>query len=148
MRFSPLVVTGLGPRALTACGSQESPDAALALSISAPAEMPFHGPHGPGTEPIYVTFSRRVVVTVSAGTESRISLVRTRLSERASGEALTAESDPTATPGGGEKLELVQRASGTYPSSLYPGDWMGVTTLDVSHGSGRVETLSASFVFH
>jgi hypothetical protein len=146
MRCSSVVVTGLVV-ALAACGSQREPDLTLAVTIHSPVEMPFHGPGGPGSEPMYIGFSWTVVVAASGDAESRIGTVRTRLTERTSGSVLTAEGGPAGTLRGGEKVEVAQQTSGLFPSVLYPGDWTGVTTVEVSHGSGRSETLTASFTF-
>ena len=96
---------------------------------------------------MYISFTWTVVVAASGGADSRIGAVRTQLTERTSGTVLTAERDPARSLRGSEKLELTQQASGTFPSSLYPGDWLGVTTVEVAHGSGRLETLSTSFRF-
>lgn len=129
------------------CGSQEEPDALVGLEIRSPVEMPFHGPHGPGTEPMYIGFSWTVVVSAAGGPESRIGMVVTQVTERTSGTVLTTEDGPVGTLSSGGRLEVKQGASGFFASSLYPGDWTGVTTVEVSHASGRSETLTASFAF-
>jgi hypothetical protein len=133
--------------AAAGCGSQEAAEAPVGLAISSPFEFPFHGPHGPGTDPIYIGFSWTVVVSAGAGPESRIGMVVTRVTERTSGAALTTEDGPLGTLSGGGRLEVEQETSGFFPSSLYPGDWTAVTTVEVTHASGRSETVSTSFRF-
>ena len=133
--------------AAAGCGSQEEADALVALAISSPVEMPFHGPIGPGTEPVYIGFTWTVVVSAAGSPESHIGMVVTRVTERTSGTVLTAEDGPVGTLSSGGRLEVKQGASGFFASSLYPGDWTGVTTVEVSHASGRSETLTVSFAF-
>jgi hypothetical protein len=88
-----------------------------------------------------------VVVAASEGADSMVGPVRTRLTERASGSVLTAEGGSVGNLRAGAEVELSQQASGTFPSALYPGDWRGVTTVEVSHRSGGRETISTSFAF-
>ena len=130
-----------------ACGSGEQADGSIRLMIRAPVQMPFHGPGGPGTEPMYIAFNWTVAVAAAEGADSVVGRVRTRLTERASGAVLTADGDAVGSLGAGAEVELRQQASGPFPSSLYPGDWLGVTTVEVSHRSGRLETVSTSFTF-
>jgi hypothetical protein len=145
-RWPLLIVTGMS-LAMGGCGSQEEPDASVAVAISATTEMPFHGPGGPGTEPSYLSLRWTVVVTAAEGAESDIGIVRTRVTERASGIVLTAEGGPLGLLPGRGRLELPQQVSGMFASSLYPGDWTGITTVEVRHASGRSETLTGSFAF-
>lgn len=133
--------------AVAGCGSQEDAEALVGVAISSPVEMPFHGPSGPGTEPMYIGFSWTVVVSAAGGRESQIGMVVTRVTERTSGTVLTAEDGPLGTLSSGGRLEARQGASGFFSSSLYPGDWTGVTTVEVLHATGRSETLTTSFAF-
>lgn len=133
--------------AAAGCGSQEETEAPVALAISSPFEFPFHGPNGPGTEPIYIGFTWTVVVSAGGGPESRIGMVVTRLTERTSGAVLTTEDGPLGTLSGGGRLDVEQETSGFFSFSHYPGDWTAVTTVEVSHATGRSETLTASFAF-
>jgi hypothetical protein len=133
---------------LLTCGRAVVPDAVIAVQVVSPTTMPFHGPSGPGTEPISITFRWTVVITASAGTTSRVAVVRTELTERHSGKVLALTTFPASDslPGGGE-LQLAEATSGFFQSSLYPGDWAGVTTAQVAHASGAAETVTASFSF-
>ncbi len=146
MRKPPLLLMGLC-LAATGCGSQEEAEAPLGLAIKSPFEFPFHGPNGPGTEPIYIGFSWTVVVSAGGGPESRIGMVVTKLTERTSGAVLTTEDGPLGTLSSGGSLEAKQETFGFFSSSLYPGDWTAITTVEVSYASGRSETLTASFAF-
>lgn len=145
MRRRLLAVIGLG-LGLAGCGSQEVADAPVAVAIRSPAEMPFHGPMGPGTEPISIDLRWTVVITATGG-ECQVGAVRTQLTERTSGTVRTTEGGPLGHLSGLGTLELPQRVSGLFPSSHYPGEWTGVTTVEVLHASGRSETLSVAFTF-
>jgi len=127
------------------CGSEDEP--VVSVAISSPVEMPFHGPGGPGTEPMYIGFTWTVVVSATGGPESYIGMVRTQVTEKTSGTVLTDEDGPLGTLSGGGRLEAKQGASGFFSSSLYPGAWTAVTTVEVTHAGGRSETLSTSFAF-
>jgi hypothetical protein len=147
LRWSLQVVAVGLAGTLMACGSGGQSDAIVGVTVQAPMEMPFHGPGGPGTEPMYISFDWTVVISASEGSDGQIGTVRTLLTERVSGGVLVAEASPMASLRGGEKVELKQQASGTFPSALYPGDWTGVTSVEVTHISGRQETVSTSFRF-
>jgi len=133
---------------LLACGPAVAPDAVIAVRVVSPTIMPFHGPSGPGTEPIFIAFRWTVVITASPGTTSRVAVVRTELTERHSGTVMALTTFPASDSlAGGGELQLAEATSGVFPSSLYPGDWAGVTTAQVSHASGAAETVTASFSF-
>ncbi len=152
VRWPLLVLTAMG-LAWAGCGGGRpdagvKPDAVVRVAVTSPTEMPFHGPGGPGTEPMYIGFTWTVAVTASEGADSQVGTVRTRLVESASGTVLPAEGGPLGTLAGGSTLELAQGASGFFPSSLYSsGKWSGTTTVEVIHGGGRSETLTATFSF-
>jgi hypothetical protein len=146
MRFWSVVAMSAGLM-VAACGSGGQPDGSVRLTVNAPVEMPFHGPGGPGTEPMYISFNWTVVVAASEGADIVVGPVRTRLIERASGAVLTAEGGPVGNVPAGAKVELRQQTSGTFLSSLYPGDWLGVTTVEVSGRNGTLATVSTSFTF-
>jgi hypothetical protein len=132
---------------LAACGDSVAPDAVVALRIVSPVAMPFHGTNGPGREPISINFSWTVVIAASEGAATRVAVVRTELTERKSGTVVVRETFPSMDlPPGGE-LRLEEQSGGSFPSALYPGDWAGVTTVQVAHGSGAAETLTAAFSF-
>jgi hypothetical protein len=131
--------------AIAGCGSED--EALVTVAISAPVEMPFHGPSGPGTEPMYIGFTWTVVVSAAGGPDSYVGMVRTQVTEKTSGTVLTGEDGPLGTLSGGGRLEVKQGASGFFSSSLYPGDWTAVTTVEVTHAGGRSETVSTSFGF-
>jgi hypothetical protein len=96
---------------------------------------------------MYIGFNWTVLVSAADGPESHIGMVVTRVTERTSGTVLTNEDGPLGALSGGGRLEVKQGASGFFSSSLYPGEWTGITTVEVSHASGRSETLTASFAF-
>ena len=149
MRRRLLAVIGLG-LGWAGCGSQDPPqvaDAVVAVAIRSQVEVPFHGPLGPGTEPISIDLRWTVVITATGGAECQVRAVRTLLTERSSGTARTTEGGPLGYLPGWGTLELPQRVSGFFPSTHYPGEWTGVTTVEVLHASGRSETLSAAFTF-
>lgn len=146
VRFWSVVAVGAGLM-LAACGPGEEPDGSVRVTVTAPLQMPFHGPGGPGTEPMSIAFNWTVVVAASEAADSVVGPIRTRLTERASGAVLTADGGAVGNLRAGAEVELSQQASGTFPSSLYPGDWQGVTTVEVAHRSGRLETVSTSFTF-
>lgn len=127
------------------CGSGDEP--LVRVAITSPIEMPFHGPGGPGTEPMYIGFTWTVVVSASGGPGSYIGMVRTQVTEKASGVAMADEDGPLGSLSGGGKLEVEQGASGFFSSSLYPGDWTAVATVEVRHADGRSETVSTSSTF-
>ncbi len=132
---------------LAACGDSVAPDAVVALRVVSPLAMPFHGTNGPGREPISITFSWTIVIAASDGAATRVAVVRTVLTERKSGAEVVRETFPSRDlPPGGE-LRLEEQSGGSFPSALYPGDWAGVTTVQLAHGSGAAETLTASFSF-
>jgi hypothetical protein len=109
--------------------------------------MPFHGTNGPGREPISIAFSWTVVVTASEGASTRVAAVRTEIRERMSGTVVVRETFPARDlPPAGE-LRLEEQSGGSFPSALYPGDWAGVTTVQLAHSSGASETLTAAFSF-
>jgi hypothetical protein len=109
--------------------------------------MPFHGTNGPGREPISIAFSWTVVVTASEGASTRVAPVRTEIRERMSGTVVVRETFPARDlPPAGE-LRLEEQSGGSFPSALYPGDWAGVTTVQLAHSSGASETLTAAFSF-
>jgi hypothetical protein len=131
--------------AIAGCGSED--EALVAVAISSPMEMPFHGPGGPGTEPMYIGFTWTVVVSAAGGPDSYIGTVKTQVTERTSGTVLTDEDGPVGTLSSGGRREVKQGVSGFFSSSLYPGDWTAVTTVEVTHAGGRSETVSTSFGF-
>ncbi len=129
------------------CGAPSQPDTVVALTIASPSQMPFHGPHGPGTEPMYIAFNWTVVLTASGGGNDDVGMVRTRLVDSLSGTVLNTENGPLGSLAGRGRLELPQQAGRFFPSSLYPGDWSGTTTAEILHRDGRSETLTATFSF-
>ena len=132
---------------LAACGDSVTPDAVVGLRIVSPLAMPFHGPQGPGGEPISIDFRWTVVIAASEGAAARVTVVRTVLTERRSGAEVVRETFPSRDlPPGGE-LRLEEQSGGSFPSELYPGDWAGVTAVQLAHASGAAETLTASFAF-
>ena len=133
-----------------ACGgdSPAQPDPAVTLAIESPLEMPFRGAGGPGAEPISISFQWTVVV--SATDEVTVLAVRTELRETASSARLEAASGPAAFNGRlspRTNARFRQSVSAPWPSSLYPGEWRGTTSVDVLHAGGRTETVTTAFSF-
>lgn len=127
------------------CGSED--EALVSVAISSPVETPFHGPGGPGTEPMYIGFNWTVVISAGNGLDSHIGRVTTLVTEKSRGAVLADEDGQVGALPAGGRLEVKQGASGLFPSSHYPGEWTAVTTVEVTHASGRSETVMASFAF-
>lgn len=150
MTLLTLVCSGL-----LACG-RESPaqpevaaDAVIVLTIASIQEMPFHGPGGPGTEPMSITFRWTVVLTTPGGPGAMVRAIRTELRESNSETPIVAP-DPgplDRTLRAGVPLELPLSAAGLFNSALYPGRWEGRVSVDIVHLSGRQETLQTTFSF-
>jgi len=112
-----------------ACTSDGPP--VISAEVSLVQKMPFHGPGGPGTEPMSITFSWTVVVTARDSSDCVVRRIGTRLSEPVSGEAVEAESLPARTLPDGQAVEIPQQESGFFPSVLYTRPWSGVTDVEV-----------------
>ncbi len=136
---------------LARCGTDaQGRDPVITAVVGSTQEMPFHGPGGPGSEPMSITFRWTVLLTATDGGETRVGLVHTRIRERQSGEVLTVETGPEKHGGRlrpNSTLEVAQQAGGFFSSSLYPGSWDAVTTVEVTYPSGRADRLDVPFAF-
>ena len=92
-------------------------------------------------------FTQGQFVTATGNRDTRVGAVRKRLTEETSGMVLTAEGGPLGVLTDRGSLELRQHSSGLFPSSLHPGDWRGLTVVDVLYAGVRFETLHAEFAF-
>ena len=133
------------------CGGETParPDSAVSVGVTSRLAMPFHGPNGPGAEPMSISFQWTVVLAAAGGPGVTIRAVRTELREPRVARALIAETGstfdgrlrPDAT------LLVPQSAGGFFDSALYPGQWEATVTVDVVHPGGRAETLRTAFAF-
>jgi hypothetical protein len=130
---------------LARCGTDvQGQDPVISAVVVSPQEMPFHGPGGPGTSPISITFSWTMILAVSGGRQAKVGLVQTQVRERQSGEILTIETGPEKHGGllrANGVLEVPQRVGGFFDSSLFPGSWAGFTTVEVTYPSRRTDKL-------
>jgi hypothetical protein len=126
------------------CGS--SGRATVAAEVSDITKMPFHGPGGPGSEPISITFMWTVVVHSSGSAGCSVTRITTQLVETVSGSTLVAESDPSpgALPEEGT-TKFQQSQGGFYPSALYDRVWQGHTVVEVECSGGLTEQAEADF---
>ncbi len=133
------------------CGSEPTtgPDPVVSVSVRSATEMPFHGPGGPGSETISITF--RWTVTIRAeGADGTIGTVRTLVRDKPTGTSLSVAMGPESHGGvvkAGGTLDVAQQVGGFFAPGLYPGQWEGVAAVEVIHPSGRSETIEASFAF-
>ena len=132
---------------LAACGDSLAPDSVVAVRIASPMTMPSHGINGPGTEPIRITSTWTVMVAASGSAWVRVAAVRTRLTETGSGSVRLVDTFPATDILPGREVTLDQVSAASFPSRLYPGHWVGVTTVELLHASGTKEELTASFSF-
>lgn len=70
--------------------------------------------------------------------------------DECTGEVLTVETGPEKhggrlLPNG--TLEVAQQVGGFFGSSLYPGSWDAVTTVELTYPSGRADRLDVPFAF-
>ena len=136
---------------LARCGaSVQSQDPVVSAAVRSPEEIPFHGPGGPGTEPMSISFRWTVILTASDGGEATVGLIHTQVRERQSGEILTIETGPERHGGrlpANGTLEVSQQAGGFFSSSNYPGTWDALTTVEVTYPSRKADKLELSFTF-
>ncbi len=129
----------------TSCGQDAK--STVSAEVVSSGKMPFHGPNGPGTEPIAITFNWTVVVEAHHGLGCTVDRITTVVSEAESGKSLMAETDPGASGAlaSGERAEFPQSQGGSFHSSLYQRPWSGLTRVDVTYSDGRTERLEVAF---
>ena len=76
----------------TGCGGAGDP--VVTVEVTSRSKMPFHGPGGPGSEPMSITFMWTVVVRSTEGPDCQVDRIATELSEPQSRTVLTAETEP------------------------------------------------------
>jgi hypothetical protein len=126
------------------CGASGRPT--FVVEVSDIFKMPFHGPGGPGSEPISLTFMWTVVVHSGAASGCNVGHITTQLVETVSGSTLVAESDPspgTLPEEGTTKFK--QSRGGSYPSALSDRVWQGHTVVEVNCSGGPTEHAEADF---
>src|SRR5262245_66321900 len=78
-RVGRYLVVALAPCVAPGCGTSGEP--VVTAEITSASKMPFHGPGGPGSEPMSITFTWTVVVRSAAGPECQVDRIATELSE-------------------------------------------------------------------
>ena len=126
------------------CGSSGTPT--VAVEVSDIVKIPFHGPGGPGSEPISLTFTWTVVLHSGSSAGCDVSHITTQLVEAVSGSTLVAESDPGpgALPEEGA-TRFKQSQGGSYPSALYTRVWQGHTVVEVKCSGGVTQQAQTDF---
>jgi hypothetical protein len=123
-------------------GSNVSP--VLTAEVVAAGKLPFHGPSGPGSEPISITFSWTVVVRSAQGPDCEVDRVMSELSEPQSQRVLSAATEGGRLPGGGT-AQVPQQQAGFFDSSLFARPWNGHTRVDVTCPHGVTAHVEAAF---
>jgi hypothetical protein len=133
--------------AALAVGCERDADSIVSAEVVSVTKMPFHGPNGPGTEPISITFRWTVVLEAHQGPACRIDRIATELSEPVSGTVLNAETEPGSSGqlSSGQREEFAQSQSGRFDSGLYQRPWTGRTLVEVTLANGRSEQLGVEF---
>ena len=146
-----LALVGITAVLYLGCGpvgpTLEDPESRVTVAVKDTREMPFHGPGGPGSEPMSITFFWTVVVSASNGRGVAIESIETRIREPREAVPLVASSARTGFLTPGQDLEVVQSAGGFFSSALYPGSWDGAAAVRVRHPNGRREEINLDFRF-
>jgi hypothetical protein len=130
--------------------SPARPDSVVSLRVASTRQMPFHGPAGPGMEPMSISFQWTVTLTAAGGPGVTILAIRTELREPGFAGRLEVATGPEAFNGHlgpGGTLLVPQSSGGFFSSALYPGQWEGTASVDVLHPNGRAETIETAFSF-
>ncbi len=128
------------------CGTAGDP--VVTAEITAGSKMPFHGPGGPGSEPMSITFMWTVVVKSTEGFDCQVDRVATELSEPESRTVLSAETEPheSGRLRGGGTAQFPQQQGGFFSSALYSRPWNGRTRVDVTCPSRGTDQIEVAFV--
>lgn len=130
-----------------ACRHKEAP-LSVNLSVDATALQPFHGPAGPGTDPISLTFTWVLRIQLNDGGAATVKGVHTRLTEQASGTFIEPADQSMSLPiAEGETKSVPLQASASVPAGLYPGRWTGTSTVQIIESSGESKSLDVAFSF-
>jgi hypothetical protein len=131
----------------SAFGCGHAGEQVVAAEVGSVSKMPFHGPGGPGSEPMSITFSWTVVVKSTEGPDCQVDRIDTVLSELESKTVLTADTEPgeSGVLRGGGAAQFRQGQGGFFNSPLYERPWHGQTRVDVTC-SGRSEPIEVGFV--
>lgn len=136
------------PVALVLCGGPGCGGAAvspvLTAEVVAAGKLPFHGPGGPDSEPISITFSWTVVVRSAQGPDCQVDRVVSELSEPQSQRVLSAATQGGRLPGGGT-AQVPQQQAGFFDSALLARPWSGHTRVDVTCPHGVTAQVEAAF---
>jgi hypothetical protein len=140
------VALALALCASSSCGTAGDP--VVTAEVTSGTKMPFHGPGGPGSEPVSITFMWTVVVKSSEGPDCQVDRIATELSEPESRTVLTVETEPheSGTLPGGGTVQFPQQQGGFFDSALYPRPWNGRTRVDVTCPSRRTDQIEVAFV--
>lgn len=143
--FATILASTLAVCSSIGCGSSSSPSQVVTAEVVSASKMPFHGPGGPGSDPISITFSWTVVVRSDRGPDCRIERVISELSEPQSRQVLSATTlRQDRLPGGG-RAEVPQQQAGFLDSSLFARPWTGRTHVDVACPGGAMAAADATF---
>jgi hypothetical protein len=147
-----LVVGGAIVVLCQACGSEGPTGAShlestVHIQVKDAVEMPFHGPAGPGSEPMSITFSWIATVSVTGGGGVTVESIETRVREARLAQPLVVSSSPSALVMAGQALEVRQSVGGPFESALYPGSWEGAVVVRLRHPSTRREDITVTFAF-
>jgi hypothetical protein len=145
-RVGKYLVLALAPWVAPGCGTSGEP--AISAEITSASKMPFHGPGGPGSEPVSITFTWTVVVRSAEGPDCQVDRIATELSEPQSGTVLTADTEPHegGRLRGGGAVEFPQGQGGFFNSALYSRPWNGRTQVDVTCPGRPSDHLEVVFI--
>src|SRR5512145_3110076 len=130
---------------LSCGGSAEEPD--IAVAVEPRLAMPFHGPNGPGSDTMSMTLRWAVVVSAESGGAAMVRSIHTVVRDERSGASIAADTAPVSEVSAGRPYLTEQEGSCFFPSTAYPGRWVGVTTVEIGYESGRTERIDTPFAF-
>jgi len=141
-RIAAFAVLVLG-LCLGSCGSNATP--VITGEVTAIQKMPFHGPGGPGTEPMSITFMWTVVVRATGGSDCVVQSIQTQITETQSGEAVQADATPNQPLPDGQAVQFPQQQGGFFSSDLYTRPWNGQSQVEVDCTAGGHQQIAVSF---